>query len=530
LWQEGLTVIADPKDILPGMDPQNPAPFTAKTQDHMTAVRSQVDRIVAELMRVLPSNYVSQTTGPFYTMEFQAAAEQLAEFQITAQELLADWSTDFTRSEVLFQILGALVFPNATTADGWPQISGDVSYRTFLQRMVTLLLQGSTKDSVKGGVEALTNATVEIIERALAARQMKTGCAWGPADQFTFEINVSDQRPLEVTGETHTFTGYTESLNYLGIDAQTVQVFSLDRSIRYYGPSDFGVTQDFDLISEMGSTPLMLELTPESRLVIGSSVLVDYIRHIPSFPANPFTLQHNVQIVLRALRPAHTLYDYRYLFREIMSSLIQADVQVWDMSRFEYEDSRRYWLGVYAITGSDGVTLSDRSLFRDYSRDFSAVPTGATLSVLTGANQGEYQVQEVRVFPVGDDPTPRLYTTIPTGLTGYATVLGSDVFDIDPTHDFSAIEENEILVFHTGPNAGSYRISVLLGLNGGVVGQFSPPPGSQYTSVRLSASLLRVKGWMSSAARNQEYRVTVDRLGVQSPNHENEDASAFFCR
>jgi len=152
--------MADPKDILPGMLTQNPAPFTADSQDRKAMIRSQVDQIVAAMMRALPSNYVSQVQGPFYTMEFQAIAEQLADFQITAQEVMADSSFDFTRSEVLFQIIGSLVFPDATATDGWPSINGDVSYRTFLQRMVTLLLQGATKSSVQGGIEALTNASV----------------------------------------------------------------------------------------------------------------------------------------------------------------------------------------------------------------------------------------------------------------------------------------------------------------------------------------------------------------------------------
>ncbi|MEI6297920.1 MAG: hypothetical protein WCO84_09895, partial [bacterium] len=180
--------MADPKDILPGMVTQNPAPFTANSQDRMTQVRSQVDRIVAAMMKVLPSNYVSQVQGPFYTMEFQAIAERIADFQLTAQEVFADSSYDFTRSEVLFQILGSLVFPDATSTNGWPTIDGDISYRTFLQRMVTLLLQGATKDTVQGGIEALTTASVEVIERAVAARQLKGGgSAWGPGDQFTFE-------------------------------------------------------------------------------------------------------------------------------------------------------------------------------------------------------------------------------------------------------------------------------------------------------------------------------------------------------
>jgi len=520
--------MADPKDILPGMLTQNPAPFTADSQDRKAMIRSQVDQIVAAMMRALPSNYVSQVQGPFYTMEFQAIAEQLADFQITAQEVMADSSFDFTRSEVLFQIIGSLVFPDATATDGWPSINGDVSYRTFLQRMVTLLLQGATKSSVQGGIEALTNASVQVIERAVAARKTP-GSAWGPSDQFTFEVNITGSRDIEVTGEVHSVTGYTFVLDNLNIDPSTVKIWNPDRSTEYYGPYSYGVNPDFGIIPEVGSKRLTIELTPESRMTPGTTVLVDYTRSIDQFPVDPLILQKNVQIVMRALKPAHTLYEYRHLFREVFSPLITDDtVQRWDMSLIKYEDLRRFWLGVHAMTGI-GDTLSDRSLFRDTSRDFSAIQAGSILTILAGANKGDYQVIESRVFPVGDDPYPRAYTTSPTGLTGYVTVQGSTVTDINPAHNFASVVEGEILTIITGPNAGNYRMNALLGLDGGVIGRFTPPVGARYLTARISPSLLRVKGWMPSEATGQSYRVGVDRLGMQSPHLvEGEDATCYF--
>ena len=526
--------MADSRDILPGMVVQNPAPFTADTQDRKTAVRSQVDRIIASMMKVLPSNYVSQVQGPFYTMQFQAIAETIADFQITAQETMADSSYDFTRPEVLFQILGSLVFPQATAQGGWPTIEGDVPYRTFLQRMVTLLLKGATKDSVQGGIEALTTASVEVIERAVVARQMKGGSAWGPGDQFTFEINVSDTRPLYVVGEIHSVLDYSFPLDELGIDTATVKVFSLDRLTEYYGPNSYGVARDFSFIPESGSSHLTIALTEGSRLVPGTgmSVLVDYTRLINKFPDNPFVLRQNVDLVMKVLKPAHTIYDYRHLFKEVFSPLVHEEtVQQWALSLYKYEDSRRYWLGVHAMTGTNGSTLTDRSLFSDTSRDFRNISLGATLTIPSGVNKGAYQVLENRVFPVGDDPTPRPYTTSPTGLSGFVTVSGSDVTDVDSTHDFATVVEDEILTLSSGPNAGSYRVYSLLGLDGGVIGHFTPPIGSQYLSARLSPSLLRVKGWMPQTATGQGYSVGVDRLGMQSPHLETgEDASVYFLR
>jgi len=127
------------KDFLPWLIDQNPSLVGFDSQSKKDRIREQVDRIMEVFYQLLPSNYVSQVQGPHYTMRFQAAAEQIAEIQITAQEVLADGYWEYTRPEFLHQILGSLVFPDSE-ADGLPVIAGDLSYREFLRRMVELLL------------------------------------------------------------------------------------------------------------------------------------------------------------------------------------------------------------------------------------------------------------------------------------------------------------------------------------------------------------------------------------------------------
>lgn len=447
------------KTLLPSLVPQNPAPFDKSSQGRITTVRDQTDRIMEVFLQILPSNYVSQVMGPHYTLQFQAAAERLADFQITAQEVFADSDYDYTRSEVLYQILGALVFPDAATS-GWPTIPGDLTYREFLRRMVVLLLQGATTQTMKEGVELLTDATVTVIEKAIEARKVKGRSPWGsPDDQFTFEVNVTGSRTLLVEG---------------------------------------------------------VEITLED------------------FPGDPFLLANNVQIVMRALKPAHTLYDYRYLFTETLSPIFSDSFQfTWES--YYYEDLRRHCLGIRQITGTAGVTLNDRSLFSDPTRDFSSILPGASLAILTGINAdgagtteagwvGRYRVEEVRTFPVGDDATARPYTTV-SGLSGTGTVSGDDVED--PNQDWSLAPEGDILTFASGPNMGSYRLKTVLGNDGGPVG-FAPGPS---TGVRIAPSILRIRGRMLQAASGQGYRVEVDRLGVQEPRTvQGEDATVYFLR
>jgi hypothetical protein len=407
---------------------------------------------------VLPSNYVSQVQGPFYTLQFQAAAEAIAEIQISAQESFSDRAYVYTRPEFLWQMLGVLVFPNGRS-EGIPTIEGDLSYRDFLRQMVVLLLKGATKEAVEGGIELLTTADVEIIEKGVVRRQLGELSGYGPEDHFAFEINLS--REVETVDE-HGF-------------------------------------------------PITLPAFPEEDIE---------------------TLQQNIEIVLRALKPAHVLYSLRYLFRDVFQGTIE-DTVSWEMASYYYDDLRKYCCGARDLEGTEGRTLTDRSLFADNTLSFHSVSIPAELVVLTGPNSinasatdegtvGRYRVQEVLYFPYGDDPTARPYTTS-GGLSGTATVLGGVVEDTN--QDFGQASEGETLTFLNGPNAGTYRLDTLMGNDGGPVGISTGPA----TRVRVTLGILRIEGRMAEVATGQAYTVSIDRLGVQEPRIvEGEDVSEFF--
>jgi len=461
------------KTLLPTLLEQNPSPVGGSGQDRIKTRREQVDSIMSVFMQVLPSNYVAQVQGPFYTVQFQAAAEAIADFQITAQEVFSDADYDFMRSEFLFQLLGSLVFPDAVS-DGYPTLKGDLTYRTFLKRMVALLLQGATKTTQEGGLALLSEATFAVIEKVIAARdsqkrvwnktlgvwEVQAGSAWWLDDQFEFEVNVS-----------------------------------------YLDPT-----------------------TDTQR-----------------FPEDPFILQENARIVLRALKPAHTLFEYRHLFTEAFGAMFSASSS-WSMDNYYYDDFRRFCCGAKNVSGTAGITWTDRTLFSDTSREFDQIKAGAELVVTSGPNGihvggvegtsastdrrhiGRYRVADVLNFPVGTDAVARAYTTSPTNLSGSATV--SDDAITDTSQDWSAAVEGETLTFTEGPNAGSYRLKAVLGNSGGPVGASTTGAG---TRVQIALCLLRIERRMRQAVSGQSYAVAVDRLGVQEPHAvTGEDASIFF--
>lgn len=452
----------DKLKLLPLSILQNPSSTLEKGQNFERSVQAEVENILAEFFLRLPDSYVSQVVGPFYTQQFQAAAEVLAQIQIVSQEVYEDSDFDFTRPEYLFQLLGDYLFPDGGR-DGVPQIDGDISYRSFLQALVLLILRGAKPDVIKEGVELLTDGDVTIIEKFLGLRGSQSKKAL--QEQFGFEVFVSK-------------------------------------------------------ISENYPIPGIAD----------------------SFPKIPFITQDNVKLVLRALKPAHTHYEYSHLFLESFEKFdtvggippsgsvasdaldLFEDTYDWVIKTYYYEDFRKFCTGVKEITGASGETLTDRRFFQDVTRSFLSISPGAVLKLDSGLNAGSYRVEEVIYFPLGDDSTPRAYVTSPSGLSGTATISGSII--TDSLQDFSLAEEGEVLEFTTGSNKGFYRLSFLLGANGGFLG--APGLGST-TRVRISPTILRLKDRMPAILANQTYSVTVDRLGVLTPREvTGEDVSNFF--
>lgn len=179
-------------DQFPFSNSQNPAPNpSTQGQEYLQDRSELVQGIMSAFRAVLPSNYVSVTNGPWYSLQFQAMAEQLADIQISTTEVTKDSTWDFTRPDFLWQSLGQLIFPGATDKSGIPQIDGDQKYRTFLIRMVSLLLQGATKASVEGGLEALDPTLIAtIVERYLQTPPRDPQGGYTIKDQFFMDIFV----------------------------------------------------------------------------------------------------------------------------------------------------------------------------------------------------------------------------------------------------------------------------------------------------------------------------------------------------
>lgn len=453
----------------------NPSPLENVGQDFYTVHRDQVESIMETFLQLLPSNYVSQVRGPFYTLQFQSAAEQIASIQLMAQEVFSDAGFDFTRSEFLYQILGTLVNPNYQQSTFY--FDTDLELRDFLRRMVILLLNGSRKPTIQQGLYLLTDGDITIIEKSVEMKNTPNS-AYTLADQYEFEISLS---VIENTSDNHNHH-HRITIDKNG-NGKTVELIG-DHSAHIHEIYEWEV-----LKAEDGG---------HNHLLV--SEFSDSIRKIFD----------NLDLVMEILRPAHTIYQFRHLFREMFSSVF-TDTFTMDMNYSHYDDVRKYCEGAKQIVGV-GDTLTDRSLFTDPTKNFRNVSVGSSLTVVSGDNADTYVVKEVLSMPIGADNTPRSYTTS-NGLSGTLIVLSNDTIE-DSSQDFSSCEENTTITILEGGNKGTYRMEFLLGSNGGMVGYTS----GTASKVRLGFSTLRLTQRMKKSLNNQSYKVTIDRLGVREPN------------
>lgn len=441
-------IIIPKQAYLPFVRNQNPTPTKQEGQQAIRSLRDITNTVLRTFFQVLPSNYVSQISGPNYTLQYQALAEQLAKVQLALEEtgLLSD--VDFTRPEYLWQMIGTLVLPDT---DKFPrgefEIDGDITYRDFLKRMIALLLQGALENTQKEGLELLTDGVISILDKVDFTGMPTSG--WDITDAHTFEVNVMCSTT--------------------------------------WGSGE------------------------EGGLGTG-------------FPDDPFTTLRNNQRILRVLKPASALYDYRHLFLEMIPQWEESwKSKFWS---WYYEDFRKYCCGRKEIVSINGKTLPGKFLLSDVTLTFNNILPGATLTITSGPNTkpslggkdaftlGVHRVVAVHRLRSGADPTARPYTTSPTGLSGFATVQ-ADGSLTDPDQDFSFAVEGEIVTVESGPNAWEYRLETILGLQGGPVGFVLPGIGAK--SVRVAPCLIQTKARMVEVAESQQYTCVVERLGVKVP-------------
>ncbi len=284
-------------------------------------VQEITEQILEQFEKSLPSNYVAKVRGTNYQHLFRSLAEQLALIQFHTEMNLEDADFSLTRTDFLYQVLGKTVFPNAELVQGqFPDIPGNITHQTFLREMVLLLLQGAKIGAVEKGPQLLADLGVDIIEKTphIYDQQSK----WNLYDQFSFELNLMALKGTVKEGE-HWHTIEVDSLG----NGKTTGTFV-----------------------ERGKAQVHTHKVKD--FVIQSYVEADGTEHThepkQDFPINPFVLKQNIELIMMALKPAHTLYEYRHVFVELFGDLFTAE-HSWQQEQWHYDDHRKSWRGVKEV-------------------------------------------------------------------------------------------------------------------------------------------------------------------------------------
>jgi hypothetical protein len=146
------------------------------------------------LLSLLSDYWQSSIDGPSYAREIKSIALSLSRLRLSLEDIQVDQSYSNTRTEFLYQILTAPLFPGP---DGAPDLEKtDIEFRDFLNQIIRIYFNGSIPSSIKEAVELVTGGQVIVRENFLEGR--KKGSGYDISDEFGLTIDVILPNPGSV--------------------------------------------------------------------------------------------------------------------------------------------------------------------------------------------------------------------------------------------------------------------------------------------------------------------------------------------
>jgi len=143
------------------LQPSDTTPYTA---EELAALRTTATTELANLMAVLPSDYISRVMGPNYTLFMLLYAEEYAKIRDEATKVEGDAVWSSARFEFLYQNLGHRLHDIDARHSFFPPVDYDGEYREFLINLQNSLLAGATAEALKTAGSAATNLTADVVE------------------------------------------------------------------------------------------------------------------------------------------------------------------------------------------------------------------------------------------------------------------------------------------------------------------------------------------------------------------------------
>ena len=149
-----------------------------------------------------------------------------------------------------------------------------------------------------------------------------------------------------------------------------------------------------------------------------------------AFPPNTFENDDALRMILDIIRPAHTLYQIRYVFKDVYPSEDIIDTSSWRLDNYYYDDFRAYWDGL-RDRDSLGRKLGVSVLAEDHSKDLapdSGTVADSTLYMNKGPLVKPPQVLQQGTTAVITSPqivTLPLANILPANVGMYIRLTGS---------------------------------------------------------------------------------------------------------
>ena len=128
-----------------------------------------------------------------------------------------------------------------------------------------------------------------------------------------------------------------------------------------------------------------------------------------AFPDDFFQVQANINLLVDIIKPAHTLYQIRNVFKENYDTTdIVQDTATWTLFNYYYDDLRKYCKGMAGFESSTGqINAGSLDVLTDPSsnKPLKSVQPTAQLVVLTGNNKGFYSVLDTTTSGIRVEPS-----------------------------------------------------------------------------------------------------------------------------
>jgi len=177
------------------------AEFFIDGQQRRVALWNQTNAVLENLLKGLPSNYLSTIPAPNYALFQKLLAEESGLSRITHADIQNDGYYETTRATFLYQILGYLLH-GTQVEKFFPPNYSDEQYHRFLLALKTTLLGGSRAQNIEDGVKIFTQLPLNVVEIFKLIPPYGTSTRFDISDQFGwyFEIDVPDLGVFDLAG------------------------------------------------------------------------------------------------------------------------------------------------------------------------------------------------------------------------------------------------------------------------------------------------------------------------------------------